>query len=122
MLNKIFTIIVIMSFSSLLLSGEVTKSSDKEKSKIEKLRIKEELNSQKNIDTDKERPNKIKSKKIDSDKRNQIRLLRKEYKSKEIEVKKRYELERDNLKLERKKEVKNLKRELKERILQIKNS
>ena len=45
MLNKIFSIIVIMSFSSLLLSGEVTKSSDKEKSKTEKLRIKEELNS-----------------------------------------------------------------------------
>ena len=51
MLYKVISIIVIMSFSSLLLSGEVTKSSDKEKSKTEKLRIKEELKSQKNIDT-----------------------------------------------------------------------
>ena len=40
MLNNMFTIVVIMSFGSFLISGEVTKSSDKEKSKTEKVKTK----------------------------------------------------------------------------------
>ena len=97
MLNKMFTIVVIMSFGSFLLSGEVTKSSDKEKSKTEKVKTKKELKTdkeksktekiqnkkelktQKQIDKKKERPNKVKPEKVDSDKKQQIKILKIRY-------------------------------------------
>ncbi len=106
MLNKIISIILIMSFSSFLLSTEVKTISDKEKSKLEEKQIKEESKTKKEsgeierkktkklkklnqINSKKKRPGKIKGKK-DSEKKEQIQLLKKFCKSNKLEIKNRY--------------------------------
>ena len=105
MLNKIFTIVIMMSFGSFLLSDEVVKISDKEKSKIEKKQIskiekkqiKKELKKLKQIVKKKKRPGKIKSNK-NSERRQQIQLLKKQYQSRKLEISNRYRTRIERLK------------------------
>jgi len=102
-LNKIISIILIMSFNSFLLSAEVKTISNKEKSKVEKEYIKEKLKNQKKIDkierkkpkklnqinSKKKRPKKIKSKK-NFKKKELIQSLKKEFKFNKLELNNRY--------------------------------
>ena len=140
MLNKIIMIILIMSFSSFLLSSEVKSISDKKKSKLEEKQIKvkskpeKELEKQNRIKGKKERPKKIKGKK-DSEKKEKIQLLKKEFKSNKLEIKNRYRSRIEGLKKsgnnsemikqlksEKKMELETLKKDFKNRLSQIKNS
>ena len=151
MFNKIISIILIMSLNSFLLSEEVKNISDKEVSKIEVKQKKEiyktekeldkierkktkELKKQNKIKDIKERPEKIKGKK-DSDKKEQIQLLKKEFKFNKSEIKKRYRSRIEDLKKsgnnsgmikqlksEKKMELGNLKKDFKYELSKIKNS
>ena len=117
MTNKVFTFIIILCFSSFLVSGEVEKNSNKGKNKIEKFQNKKKLITSK----EKRNINKVKPGKIDS-KRHQMKLLREEFESRKIEIRKKYRLEMKDLKLEKKNRLEALEREMKRRRTEIKNS
>ena len=118
MINKIFASIIILGFSSFLISGEVVKVSNKEKKKIEKVK------SEKKITTVKEKRNisKIKPSKINSDKEHQIKLLRKEFESRQMKIEQQYRSEVKNLNSKKERDLEALKREIKKRTEQIRNS
>jgi len=114
MINRIFSFIIILSFSSFLLSEEVKTVSDKEKNKLGVKQIKEESKSEKELDkierkkpkelqkrnrikVKKERLEKIKSKK-NFGKRQQIQLLKKQYRSRKLEINNRYRTRIERLK------------------------
>lgn len=153
MLNKLFTITVIISFSSFLLSNELIKVSNKEKNQTDTKQIEKrkhlpvekkkqiEKKKQTKIEKRKQRPEKIKrQKKIN--KREEIRMLRKEYHIKKTEIRNSYraridrlkksgnnsKLINDNakevrkLKFEGKTELESLEKEFAVRLKQIKNN
>ena len=137
MINKMFTFIIILSLSSFLLSDGAKTVSNKRSIKAEKNQTKElkkqeridrkkerpvkEFKKQERINKKKERPEKINGKK-NSGKNEQLRLLREEFESRKIEIRKRYRLRMKNLKLEKEKELETLKSEMKRRREEIKNS
>ena len=107
-----------LGFSSFLISGEVVKVSNKEKKKIEKVK------SEKKITTVKEKRNtsKIRPSKLNSDKEHQIKLLRKEFESRQMKIEQQYRSEVKSLNSKKEKDLETLKREIKKRTEQIRNS
>ena len=122
MINKIFTFIIILSFSSFLLSGEAAKTSDKvktkpakieskEKTKPERVKYKEKLISVK----EKKNINRVKPvSQIAQDQ--QIKLLYKEFESRQMEIEKNYRSEVNNLNLQKERDLEALKREMKNKM------
>ena len=118
MINKIFTFIIILSFGSFLLSGEATKISNKEKTKTRKVESKEKQINNK----EKRNINKIKPSRVNPNREQEIRSLKKGFRLQQMEIEERYRSEAKKLRLKKEKELEVLKIELKNKMNQIRNS